>query len=68
MDKSALPLLPSARNEGLDSLKQKVNCYHFLQPKHGNQHTEVDKQLDLVTNAGVLRTTKKATIPGWGLA
>jgi hypothetical protein len=24
--------------------------------------------LDLVTNAGVLRTTKKATIPGWGKA
>ena len=29
---------------------------------------EVKKQLDLVTNAGVLKTTTKAMIPGWGIA
>jgi hypothetical protein len=27
-----------------------------------------NKSLDLVTNAGILRTTQKATIPGWGEA
>ena len=26
------------------------------------------ESLDLVTNAGILRTTQKATIPGWGRA
>jgi hypothetical protein len=28
----------------------------------------VNEQLDLVTNAGVLETTRKAIIPGWGIA
>jgi hypothetical protein len=27
-----------------------------------------NESLDLVTNTGVLRTTQKATIPGWGKA
>jgi hypothetical protein len=29
---------------------------------------EVNEQLNLVTNAGVLKTTTKAIIPEWGLA
>jgi hypothetical protein len=31
-------------------------------------HNIINKSLDLVTNAGILRTTQKVTIPGWGEA
>jgi hypothetical protein len=31
-------------------------------------HNIDNKSHDLVTNAGILRTTQKATIPGWGKA
>jgi hypothetical protein len=39
----------------------------FCNPSMFTDFREVNKQLDLVTNAGVLKTTTKAMIPGWGM-
>ena len=40
----------------------------FCNPNMVTNIKEVNKQLDFVTNAGVLKTTTKANIPGWGVA
>jgi hypothetical protein len=40
----------------------------FCNPDIVTNIQEVDKQLNLVTNARVLKTNTKAMIPGWGLA
>ena len=40
----------------------------FCNPNLVEDIHQTDESLDLVTNAGILRTNLKANIPGWGKA
>jgi hypothetical protein len=40
----------------------------FCNPNMVTNIQEVNEQLDLITNAGVLKTTTKVVLPGWGVA
>jgi hypothetical protein len=49
-------------------LNNELTVTIFCNPNMVTDIQEVNKQLDLVTNTGVLKTTTKAIILGWGMA
>jgi hypothetical protein len=57
------------KHEGVDLLDNKSTITIFCNPDMVEDIQDIKHEsLELVTNAGILQTTQKATIPGWGRA